>query len=118
MKGVVRQTSFVDPFGDLKVGLARVVEQFGQVDVHGSVLGEQQPFEHCLVDRNHLLQISTGEVHGSARILSALDDAEISWVEANYAAASKSDGASQEPSIRNMTAVYAGKLRSPEERVP
>jgi len=50
------------------------VEQFGQVDAHGRVLGEQQPFKHRLVDCDHLLQISAGEVHGGARVLAEFDD--------------------------------------------
>jgi hypothetical protein len=67
-----RQTSLVDPFRDLQVGRAGVVKQFRQVQAHGRILCEQQSFEHRLMDRDHLFQISSGEVHGGARILAEL----------------------------------------------
>jgi len=70
---MVRQIRFVDSFSNLQVGPAGVVKKFGQIDAYGRVLGEQQPFEHRLVDRDHLLQIGTGEVHGGARILAEFD---------------------------------------------
>ena len=103
--GMLRQTGLVDPFGNLQVGPAGVAKQFGEFQAYGRVLCEQQPFEHRLVDRDHLLQINSGEVHGGARILAELMTTEISWIEANYAAASNFDGASQKPSVRNRTAV-------------
>ena len=74
MKGMLRQTGLVDPFGDLQVGFAGVVEKLGEFQAYGRIPCEQQPFEHRLVDRDHLLQISSGEVHGGARILAQLDD--------------------------------------------
>jgi hypothetical protein len=52
----------------LQVGSAGVVEQFGQVQTHGGILIEQEFFEHRLVDRDHLLHVGPGEVHGGARI--------------------------------------------------
>jgi hypothetical protein len=52
---MLTQTRFVDPFRNLQVGFAGVVEQFGQVQVHGRVFLDQEFFEHCLVDRDHLL---------------------------------------------------------------
>src|SRR5450631_3188393 len=106
LKRMVRQTGLVDPFGDSQVGFARVLEQFGQFQAYGRILCEQQPFEHRLVDSDHLLQINSGEVHGGARILAeASMTAEISRDEAHYAAASYCDGASQKPSVRNRMAV-------------
>ena len=105
-KELLRQTGLVDPFGDSQVGFAGVVEQFGEFQAYGRILCEQQPFEHRLVDSDHLLQINSGEVHGGARMLAeASITAEISWNEAHYAAASNFDGASQKPSVRNRTAV-------------
>ena len=101
----MRQTGLVDPFRDLQVGFAGVAKQFGEFQAYGRVLCEQQPVEHGLVDSDHLLQINSGEVHGGARILAELMTTEISWIEANYAAASNFDGASQKPSVRNRTAV-------------
>jgi hypothetical protein len=65
---MVRQTSLVDPFGNLQIGFASVVKQFGQVKVGGGSLIEQELFEHRLVDRDHLLHVGPGEVHGGARI--------------------------------------------------
>jgi hypothetical protein len=44
------------------------MEQFGQVQTHGGILIEQEFFEHRLVDRDHLLYVGPGEVHGGARI--------------------------------------------------
>jgi hypothetical protein len=52
---MVRQIRFVDPFGNLQVSPAGVLKQFRQIDAHGRVFGEQQPVEHHLVDRDHLL---------------------------------------------------------------
>jgi hypothetical protein len=76
----MRQTSLVDPFRDLQVGFAGVVKQFGEFRAYGRIICEQQPFEHCLMDSDHLLQINSGEVHGGARILAeASMAAEISW---------------------------------------
>jgi hypothetical protein len=63
-----RQTGLVDPFRNLQVGFAGVVEQFGEVQAHGRILIEQELFEHRLVDRDHLLHVGSGEVHFAARI--------------------------------------------------
>ena len=96
LKGLLGQTRLVDPFRDLQVGFAGVLEQLGELQAYGRILCEQQPFEHRLVDSDHLLQINSGEVHGGARILAEGSmTAEISWDEAHYAAASNFDGASQ-----------------------
>ena len=106
LKGLPRQTRLVDPFRNLQVGPAGVVEQFGQVQAHGRSFIEQKLFEHRLVDSDHLLHVVPGEVHGGARMFAGLMLVKISLAgpEANYATASYSDGASQEPSIRNITA--------------
>ena len=41
-----------------------ILKQFGQLWTHGRVLLEQELCEHCLVDRDHLLQIGSMKVHG------------------------------------------------------
>ena len=103
LQGMVRQTGRVDPFRNLQIGLAGVVEQFGQIQAHGGILIEQEFFEHRLVDHYHLLHVGSGEVHGGTRIFAGLMMTEDSpaRAEADQATASYSDGASQEPSVRN-----------------
>ena len=72
LEGNVRQTVLADALRDLQVRLAGVVEQLGQVQTDGRVLVEQQLLEHRLVDRDHLLQIGSGKVHGVARIFAVM----------------------------------------------
>jgi len=60
----------------LQVGFAGILEQFGQFKTNGGILIEQEPFEHRLVDRDHLLHVGPGKVHGGARIFAGLMAAE------------------------------------------
>jgi hypothetical protein len=66
---MVRQIRLVDPFRNLQVRPAGVLEQLGKVKAYGRIFCEQQPFEHYLVDRHHLLHVGPGEVHGGAHIV-------------------------------------------------
>lgn len=91
------QTVLADALRDLQVRLAGVLKKLGQVLTDCSILVEQQLLEHRLVDRDHLPQIRAGKVHGVARIFAGS-------IYVRYATASYSEGASQKPSIRNMTA--------------
>jgi hypothetical protein len=72
------QTSLVDAFRNLQVGLTGVMEQFGEVEAHGRILCEQEFFEHRLVDRDHLLHVGPGEVHDFARIFAGFVTRKIS----------------------------------------
>jgi hypothetical protein len=103
LQEVVRQTRLADPFRDLQIGPAGILEQFRQFQAHGRILIEQELFEQRLMDRYHLLQVGPGEVHCGHRIFAGLMTAEDSpaSAEADYATASYSDGASQNPSVRN-----------------
>jgi hypothetical protein len=64
---VLGHARLVDALRNLPVGLARVVKQLCQTQVDGCVIVEQQLFEHRLVNRDHLFQISSGEIHDAAR---------------------------------------------------
>jgi hypothetical protein len=68
----MRQIRLVDPFRNLQIGSAGVIEQFGQIQAHDRILIEQEFFEHRLVDCNHLLHVGPREVHGGALILRVL----------------------------------------------
>jgi hypothetical protein len=72
----MRQTGLVNPFRNLQIGFAGVVEQFCKVQAHSRILVEQELFEHRLVDRDHLLHVGPGEVHGGARIFAGFVAAE------------------------------------------
>jgi hypothetical protein len=65
---MLRQIRLVDPFRDLQVGPAGVVEQFSQFQAYARILIEQELFEHRLMNRDHLFHIGPGEVHGGALI--------------------------------------------------
>jgi len=91
------QALLADALRDLQVRLASVLKKLGQVLSDWGMLIEQQLLEHRLVDRNHLPQIRAGKVHGLARIFAGS-------ICTRYATASYSEGASQKPSVRNMTA--------------
>ena len=54
---------FVDLFRDLQIGTPDILKQFGELRAYGRVLVEEELCKHCLVDRNHLLQIGSMEVH-------------------------------------------------------
>ena len=91
------QTVLADALRDLQVRLAGILKKLGQVLPDCCILVEQQLLEHRLVDRDHLPQIRAGKVHGVARIFAGS-------ICARYATASYSEGVSQKPSVRNMTA--------------
>jgi hypothetical protein len=47
----------------LQIGTPNILKQFGELWAHGGVVVEEELLKHCLVDRNHLLQIGSMEVH-------------------------------------------------------
>jgi hypothetical protein len=49
----------------LQIGLASVLEQFGEFRTHILVLLEKKLFEHGPVDADHLLQMGSEKVHGN-----------------------------------------------------
>jgi hypothetical protein len=49
----------------LQIGLASVLEQFGELRTHILVLFEKKLFEHRPVDADHLLKMGSEKVHGN-----------------------------------------------------
>jgi hypothetical protein len=62
-KSLVGRATLVDLLRDFQIGAPDILKQFGELWAHGGVVVKQKPRKHCLVDRNHLLQIGSMEVH-------------------------------------------------------
>ena len=94
-----------DPFGDPQIGLCGVLEEFGKLRSDIRILVEQKLLEHHPVYADHFSELGSEKVHENTRLNVGSDCAgDDVCVGRQAAVVSYTDGASQEPSIRNRIA--------------
>ena len=98
-------TAVADLFGDLQIGLSGVLEEFGKLRSDIRILVEQKLLEHHPVYADHFFELGSEKVHENTRLNVGSDCAgDDVCVGRQAAVVSYTDGASQEPSIRNRIA--------------
>jgi len=60
---VFQGKAFADLLGNPEVGLSDILKQLGEIRADWRVLVEQQPLKHGLMDRDHLPEMRSAEIH-------------------------------------------------------